>query len=73
MVFALVIWEKVLALFIYDFKIRFATFLFLYIYYAFRISSESYQWSYNLIKACVYIAIELVLVIDRELKNMAEY
>ncbi|CAK84304.1 unnamed protein product (macronuclear) [Paramecium tetraurelia] len=72
-VFALIIWQKILVLFIYDYKVRFAAFLFLYTYYAFRVSGEEFRWAYNLLKASVYIILELVMVIDRELKDYADY
>ncbi|CAD8207243.1 unnamed protein product [Paramecium pentaurelia] len=72
-VFVLIIWQKFLVLFIYDFKVRFAACLFLYTYFAFRVSGQEFRWIDNLLKASVYIILELVMVIDKELTNYADY
>ncbi|CAD8087889.1 unnamed protein product [Paramecium primaurelia] len=53
--------------------VRFVAFLFLYTYYAFRVSRQEFRWIYNLLKASVYIILELFMVINKELKNYADY
>jgi hypothetical protein len=41
--FALLIWQKVLFQFIYDYRIKACIFLFLYVYYSFRVADSSLQ------------------------------
>ena len=70
---AMLLWQKVLTTFIYDFKIRGAFYVLIYTYYSFRISVNWGDSFYNLYKCSIYVAAEMILVVDNELKNYASF
>ncbi|CAD8120216.1 unnamed protein product [Paramecium sonneborni] len=70
-IFGLIIWQKIIQLFIYDYKLRIGIVIFQYIYYVFRLNSELLMK--DLIKIIAYICLEIIYIIDAELKNYSQY
>ncbi|CAD8112363.1 unnamed protein product [Paramecium sonneborni] len=70
-IFGLIIWQKIIQLFIYDWKLRIGIVIFLYIYYVFRVESELFMK--EIVKVIAYICLEIIYIIDAELKNYSQY
>ncbi|CAD8207066.1 unnamed protein product [Paramecium octaurelia] len=70
-IFGLIIWQKIIQLFIYDYKLRIGLIIFLYIYYVFRVDSDLFIK--DIIKVIAYILLEIIFIIDSELKNYSQY
>ncbi|CAD8194169.1 unnamed protein product [Paramecium octaurelia] len=70
-IFGLIIWQKVIQLFIYDCKLRIGIVIFLYIYYVFRLDCDLFNK--DIIKVIAYICLEIIFIIDAELKNYSQY
>ncbi|CAD8204897.1 unnamed protein product [Paramecium pentaurelia] len=70
-IFGLIIWQKIIQLFIYDYKLRIGLIIFLYIYYVFRVDCDLFIK--DIIKVIAYILLEIIFIIDTELKNYSQY
>ncbi|CAK91056.1 unnamed protein product (macronuclear) [Paramecium tetraurelia] len=70
-IFGLIIWQKVIQLFIYDCKLRIGIVIFLYIYYVFRLDCDLFNK--DIVKVIAYICLEIIFIIDAELKNYSQY
>ncbi|CAD8208109.1 unnamed protein product [Paramecium pentaurelia] len=70
-IFGLIIWQKIIQLFIYDCKLRIGIVIFLYIYYVFRLDCDLFNK--DIIKVISYICLEIIFIVDAELKNYSQY